>query len=65
VTASTFWLGQFDEAWRCIGEALTAMETTNDRWHEAEVNRIAGKIALKSDAAKGQAYFDRALTVAR
>jgi predicted ATPase len=58
-------LGQFDEAWRCIGEALTAVETTNERWHEAEVNRIAGKIALKSDAAKGQAYFDRALTVAR
>jgi hypothetical protein len=32
---------------------------------QAEVNRIAGKIALKSDAAKGQAYFDRALTLAR
>ena len=61
-------LGQFDDAWRCIGEAMTAMETTKERWCEAEVNRIAGEIALKSpepDAAKAEAYFERALTVAR
>ena len=36
-------LGQFDDAWRCIGEAMTAMETTKERWFEAEVNRIAGR----------------------
>ena len=44
------------------------METTNERWFEAEVNRIAGEIALKSperDAAKAEAYFERALAVAR
>ena len=61
-------LGQFDDAWRCIGEAMTAMETTKERWFEAEVNRIAGEIALKSpepDAAKAEAYFERALAVAR
>ena len=61
-------LGQFDDAWRCIGEAMTAMETTKERWCEAEVNRIAGEIALKSpepDAAKAEAYFERALAVAR
>ena len=48
-------LGQFDDAWRCIGEAMTAVETTKERWYEAEVNRIAGEIALMSpepDAAK-------------
>ena len=39
-------LGQFDDAWRCIGEAMTAMETTKERWCEAEVHRIAGEIAL-------------------
>ena len=58
-------LGQLDEAWRCIGEAMTAIETTKERWFEAEVNRIAGEIALKSpepDAAKAEAYFERALT---
>jgi predicted ATPase len=61
-------LGQLDEAWRCIGEALSIIETAKERWFEAEVNRIAGEIALKSpepDAAKPEAYFDRALAVAR
>jgi predicted ATPase len=61
-------LGRFDDAKRCIGEAMTAVETTNERWCEAEVNRIAGEIALTSrerDAAKAQGYFERALAVAR
>src|SRR5262249_22593466 len=44
-------LGQFDDAWRCIGEAMTAVETTKERWCEAEFNRIAGEIALKSPTA--------------
>jgi predicted ATPase len=61
-------LGQFDDAWRSIDDAMTAVETTKERWCEAEVNRIAGEIALKSpelDAAKAEAYFERALAVAR
>jgi predicted ATPase len=61
-------LGQFNDAWRCMGEATTAMETTKEKWFEAEVDRMAGEIALKSplpDAAKGEMYFERALTVAR
>ena len=61
-------LGQFDDAWRYIGEAMTISETTGERWHEAEINRIAGEIALlmpQSDAAKAQEYFERALSVAR
>ena len=41
-------LGQFDDARRCIGEAMTAMGTTKERWFEAEVHRMAGEIALKS-----------------
>ena len=39
-----------------------------ERWWEAEVHRIAGEIALMSpepDAAKAEAYFERALAVAR
>ena len=39
-----------------------------ERWYEAEFNRIAGEIALKSrapDPEKAEAYFDRALAVAR
>jgi len=61
-------LGQFDDAWRCIGEAMAAIETTKERWSEAELHRVAGEIALMSpapDAAKAQAYFERALAVAR
>jgi predicted ATPase len=59
-------LGQFEHAWRCIDEAMTAAETTKERWHEADVHRLAGEIALLSpepDAAK--ACFERALSVAR
>ena len=61
-------LGQFEDAHRCIGEAMTAVEKTGERWLEAEVNRTAGEIALllpKPDAEKAEAYFERALAVAR
>jgi predicted ATPase len=61
-------LGKFDDAWRCVGEAMTVVETAKLRLWEAEINRNAGEIALKSpepDAAKAEAYFERALAVAR
>ena len=41
-------LGQFDDAWCCASEAIAAVETTRERWYEAEINRIAGEIALMS-----------------
>ena len=82
VTGTTFWLplyksylakshaelGKFVDAWRCIGEATRAVETTKETMFEAEVYRVAGEIALKSpepDEAKAQEYFERALAVAR
>jgi class 3 adenylate cyclase/predicted ATPase len=61
-------LGRFDDAWRSIGEALAAAETTKERWYDAETNRIAGEIALlvpEPDAAKAEAYFNRALVIGR
>jgi class 3 adenylate cyclase/predicted ATPase len=61
-------LGQFHDAWRYIGEAMAAIETTNERWFEAEANCIAGQITLLSpepNAAKAQTYFERALQIAR
>jgi predicted ATPase len=61
-------LGQFDDAWRCIGEGMTTIETSNESWFKAESHRMAGEIALKSpqrDTAKAEAYFERALEVAR
>jgi predicted ATPase len=61
-------LGQFDDAWRCIDEAMTAVETQRERIWEAEVHRMAGEITLISptpNATKAKAYFRRALSVAR
>ena len=61
-------LGQFDDAWRCVNEAMTAVEATKETWCEAESHRVAGEIALKSpvaNAPNAQAHFERALAVAR
>ena len=61
-------LGQFDDAWHCIHDAIEKIERSKERWCEADVHRIAGEIALKSpeqDVAKAEAYFDRALAVSR
>ena len=60
--------GKFDDAWHSIDEAMVAIETTKEKWWEAEVHRVAGEVALMSferDAAKAEAYFERALEVAR
>jgi predicted ATPase len=61
-------LGLSDDARHSIGEAGALIQTTKETWCEAELHRIAGEIALKSpelDAAKAQAFFERALAVAR
>jgi predicted ATPase len=61
-------LDQLDDAWRCSSEAMNAVATTSERWWEPEVYRIAGEIVLTSpepETAKAEAYFERALAVAR
>ena len=61
-------LGKFDDARRCVGETMTSVEATKERWFEAEANRIAGEIARRApepDTMKAQEYFQRALLVAR
>jgi predicted ATPase len=59
-------LGQFEDAGRCISEAMTTIKTTGERWFEAEVCRIAGLIAqTKMDITSAHAHFEHALTVAR
>ena len=53
---------------RTISEATETVDRTNERWCEAEVARVAGEVALlgpKQDGAKAEAYFERALAVAR
>jgi class 3 adenylate cyclase/predicted ATPase len=61
-------LGQVDDAWRCIADAVSEAEGMRERWYEPELQRIAGTVALKQvepDAGKAEAYFERALAVAR
>jgi len=41
-------LDRFDDASRCIEEAMAAVEVTSERWNEANIHRIAGEIALMS-----------------
>ena len=61
-------LGQFENAWRCLSDAMTAAETTKEQWYEAEIFRVAGEIALMSpspDRGKAEDYFARSLAIAR
>jgi predicted ATPase len=61
-------LSQSSEASRRIDEAMIILKKGEERWYEAEVNRIAGEIALMSpdpDAMKAQECFERALAIAR
>jgi predicted ATPase len=44
------------------------MKTTKENWYEAEINRVAGEIALQGmepDATKAEACFATALEIAR
>jgi predicted ATPase len=61
-------LGRFNDSWRCIDEMMSIIEITKERISEAEANRVAGEIALKSpqpSATKAETFFERALAVAR
>jgi predicted ATPase len=61
-------LGQTDEAWRCMNEAMTTIKTSKEGLFEPEVNRLAGEIALLSaepDIRKAEAHFARSLAIAR
>jgi predicted ATPase len=61
-------LGQLEDAWRCVGEAMRAVATTKEKWFEAELHRIAGELLLLSQQTgetKAEEYFERALSVAR
>jgi predicted ATPase len=53
-------LGQGDNASRCICEGLAAVKATKETCYEAELNRAAGEIALKSpqpEAANAEAIL--------
>jgi predicted ATPase len=61
-------LGQMDDAWRCVDEAKAIMRASGETWCETELHRLSGEFALMGsnpDAEKAEAYFKRALVVAR
>ena len=62
-------LGQFEDAWRRIDEAMIILEASKEIWcSRLKSYRVAGEIALMSperDATKAEGYFEKALAVAR
>jgi predicted ATPase len=60
--------GQADEGLRVLAEALTAMHTTGERQHEAELYRLKGELLLKQDvpdAQEAERCLRQAVDVAR
>ena len=61
-------IGQFDDARKCMGEAIAVAENTKERLYEPDLHRIAGEIELLSpdqDMTRAEGYFQRALEIAR
>jgi predicted ATPase len=61
-------VGHLREAWRVIDEAITTTAKSKEKWSEAEIERVAGELALilpEANAAQAEAHFERALGVAR
>jgi predicted ATPase len=47
---------------------MTLIENSKESWYESKVSRVAGEILLKSpepNSTKAEAYFERALKMAR
>jgi predicted ATPase len=61
-------LGQYDESWHHISQAIATIDATGERLWTAEVHRLAGEIALSSpieDVTRAQAHFQSAISTAR
>jgi predicted ATPase len=61
-------LGQFEDAWRRLDEAMVFVEASKETWPHPEILRFAGEITLMSpqpNVTKVREYFERALAVAR
>ncbi len=61
-------LGQFQDAWRRLDEAMMMVDASKEVWAYPEILRFGGEIALMSperDTVKAETYFERALAVAR
>jgi predicted ATPase len=58
--------GRADEGLKCLDEAATRVEATEERWAEAHMHRVRGELLVATgDLAAAEASFDRAISVAR
>jgi predicted ATPase len=58
--------GRFLEAKEQLQKALSVVDTTGERWFQAELHRLAGEAALKQGStAEAEAQFQRAFDIAR
>lgn len=64
-------MGKETEALQLLDEAVDAVQTSEERWWEAELHRLKGELTLKQIASQGsdaeriaEAYFDKAGRVA-
>jgi class 3 adenylate cyclase/predicted ATPase len=60
--------GRVSEAQNALSEALDAVSKTNERWHEAEIHRTAGELAVSlphADPKMGESHFQQSLAIAR
>ena len=60
--------GQFERARRNLDDAIATISSTEERWCESDVLRIAGEIELLSptrNVAEAERLFERALAIAR
>jgi predicted ATPase len=73
-----FWLALLAEAYAAgddpasglhvLAEALVLVETTGERWYEAEIYRLRGELVLQhaiAEPGEAEACFQQALTIAR
>ena len=61
-------VGQLEDAWRMLSEALDAVEESGQRYHEAETYRLEGHLHLRGanpDIEQAEACFQRAIDIAR
>ena len=61
-------VGQIEGGLLLLTEARALVETSHERWHEAEIYRLKGELLLQQShepQAEAQEYFHKALAVAR
>ena len=60
--------GELEEGLAVLAEALTLVDTTGERWYEAEIYRLKGELLLQQNSdnqAEAESCFAQAITIAQ